>query len=376
VNAAEDRRLRVVVCGTTFGQVYLEAFRTPGLPLTAAGILARGSERSRACARHYDLPLFTEVGQLPDDIDAACVVVRSGLLGGRGTELAMDLMARGVHVLQEHPLHHDELAGCLRAARRNHVVYGLNSFYVHLEPVRRFIAAARTLLRLQPPEYVDAVCGFQVAYALLDIIGEVLTRVRPWSLAIPSPPVVPTPPFRSLDGTIAGVPVTLRIQNQLNSDDPDDHTHLLHRITVGTAGGNLTLATTHGPLIWNARPRIPREVRSAGADALYASGTSARTADPSAMILGAANAPGDRAIFGSVWPAGVARALLGFRDSVIEGEDPMRRGQYHLALCRLWQDITTRLGPPDLVSGGASPMLSAEDLALVAKAARSPDPVG
>jgi pyochelin biosynthesis protein PchG len=362
------RPLRVIVCGTTFGQVYLEALRIPGLPFEPVGILARGSERSRACARHYGLPLFTEVAQVPADTDAACVVVRSGLLGGRGTELAMELMARGIHVLQEHPLHHDELAGCLREARRAGVVYQLNSFYVHLAPVRRFTAAARELLRLRPAAYVDAACGFQVAYALLDIVGDVFAKVRPWRFETPTSFTTPTP-FRSLDGMIAGVPATLRIQNQLNADDPDDNAHLLHRITIGTGSGSLTLHTTHGPLIWDARPRIPREVRSSAADALYANGSGTRSEDPSATILGPADAPGHRAIFGSIWPAGAATALLAFRAAIIEGEDPMRRGQYHLSLCRLWQDIAARLGPPDLVGDEAPPPLSADELTLVAKAA-------
>lgn len=82
------QRPRVVVCGARFGQVYLEAFRNPDLPFELAGVVAAGSERSRACARRYGAPLYTDPEQLPDDIDMACVVIRGGLLGGRGSELA------------------------------------------------------------------------------------------------------------------------------------------------------------------------------------------------------------------------------------------------------------------------------------------------
>lgn len=213
------RTVRAVVCGTRFGQVYLEAFRRPDNPARLVGILANGSERSRECARHYEVPLYTEPRQLPE-VDLACVVVRGGLLGGRGTDLAQKLMARGVSVLQEHPVHHDELAACLRQAWQHGVLYRLNSFYPHVAPVRRFLAAGAELLAAHPPRYVDAACGFQLAYSLLDILGRVLGGVRPWALA--GPPEAADAyaltsldvPFRSLDGVLAGVPMTLRVQNQ------------------------------------------------------------------------------------------------------------------------------------------------------------------
>src|SRR5262245_33378342 len=129
--AAKNGRLRVVVCGAVFGQVYLEAFRRREYPLELVGILARGSARAQACARYYDVPVFTNIGEIPADVDAACVVVRSRILGGKGTDLAHALMRRGIHVLQEHPVHPDEMAESLRLGRAERVLYRLNSFYVN-----------------------------------------------------------------------------------------------------------------------------------------------------------------------------------------------------------------------------------------------------
>ena len=104
---------KVVVCGTGFGRVYLQALRLAGMPFELVGIMARGSARSRACAAHYDVPLCREVDELPDGTELVCVVVSSRINGGRGAELAQSLMARGVHVMQEHPLDEFELADCL-----------------------------------------------------------------------------------------------------------------------------------------------------------------------------------------------------------------------------------------------------------------------
>jgi thiazolinyl imide reductase len=360
----------VVVCGTTFGQVYLEAFRRTDLPLRLAGVLSQGSERSRACANHYGVPLLTGVDELPDDVDAACVVVRGGLLGGRGVELVARLVERGVHVLQEHPLHHDELAECLRLARRHRVVYRMNSFYPHVTQVRAFIAAVRALLDLQRPLYVDAACGFQLAYSLLDIIRLALGGVRPWALA-GTAGAEPGPVFRGLAGTIAGVPLTLHIQNQLDPGDPDNFAHLMHRVTVGTASGSLTLVSTHGPVVWTPRPRYPHIPRDPGSGPYFAGAAEDDPAAASAQVLGPAAAPTFRDIFRTEWPAAVARALLQLRRAVLDGEDPLRWGQHHLALCKLWQEIAARLGPPELLSGSLPPVLSDEQVTLLAAAAES-----
>jgi len=378
VSAGPDRVMRVVVCGTTFGQVYLEAFRDTRLPFRLAGVLAQGSQRSRACADHYGAPLYTDVDELPDDVDIACVVVRGGLLGGRGVELVRRLLERGVHVLQEHPLHHDELAACLRLARARGVVYQLNSFYVHVAPARRFIAAARELLRLQPALYVDAACGFQLAYSLLDVLASMLGGVRPWALADLAPASSELrdlgraePPFRSLAGVIAGVPLTLLVQNQLDPSDPDNFAHLMHRVTLGTESGSLMLVNTHGPVVWSPRPRYPRIPRDPAAGPYFAGTGGPGLEEASAVVVGPAVAPRYGEIFTSEWPAAIGRALLRLREAILAGEDPLRRGQHHLALCRLWQDVASRLGPPELLDGTEPRTLSGDELAGLAVAAEA-----
>lgn len=367
-------KTRVVVAGTRFGQVYLEALGNPNQPYELAGILAEGSERSRACSQRYGVPLFTDPDQIPDDVELACVVIRGGLLGGKGSQIAQVLMARGLHVLQEHPLHHDELAQNLKAARKRGVVYRLNPFYTHTAPVRRFVGVAGELLARQRPRYVDAACGFQLAYSLLDILGLALGGVRPWSFgSIPplSDEIVSATsvdiPFRSLDGVLAGVPITLRVQNQMDPADPDNYAHLMHRVSIGTEAGNLTLVSTHGPVIWTARPDFPREVADTEARPHYESSLDDDEAS-SAIVFGPAQLPSYLHIFRSVWPEGIVHAVGELKAAVDAGEDPLRKGQYHLSLCQLWQDLTLRLGPPQLLDSHPPRMLTNDDLRALAVA--------
>lgn len=346
------RRPRVVVCGTKFGRIYLAAFAEGSFPFELAGILGRGSQRSLECARSYGVPLFTDPGELPPDIDIACVVVSASVNGGRGADLAQTLMRRGIHVLQEHPLHEQELANCLREARRQKVVYHLNTHYVHIEPVRNFITAARQLLQHQPLVFVDAACGVQTAFTLFDILGEVLGGVRPWAFAGPPPQTdelqafgVP-PQFCSLDGVVAGVPITLRIQSNLDPGDPDNYVHFMHRIALGTRAGTLTLTATHGPVVWCPRAHLPADVKHT---VTIAESAATHYDLPSATTVGAATAPVYREILASIWPAGVRRALTELRRA-IDGEDNwQRRGQYHLAVSAIWHDATARIGPLTLL---------------------------
>jgi pyochelin biosynthesis protein PchG len=166
------------------------------------------------------------------------------------------------------------------------------------------------------------------------------------------------------------------VQNQLDPSDPDNHAHLMHRVTLGTEGGNLTLVNTHGPVVWSNRPRYPRDPRQDGSTPHFAGagdqpgpvGPGPPVDPPTATPLGPPRAPGLEEIFNELWPAAVRRALLDVRRAAVAGEDPLRRGQYHLALCRLWHHMTTELGPPDLLRCDEPRELSPEDLRAMARA--------
>jgi pyochelin biosynthesis protein PchG len=357
---------KAVVCGTKFGRVYLAAFARDDCPFELAGVLARGSERSMACAQRYGVPLYTKPGQLPSDVQAACVVVSAAVNGGHGAELAQELMMSGIHVLQEHPLHHDELAACLRTARSQGVLYRLNSHYPYVPPVRRFIDLAQRLLGRQPPLFIDAQVAFQVTYTLFDILGRALGAVSPAGFGeLAELPERLTAmagvdhPYRSLDGVFAGVPLTLRLQNELTPADPDNYSHLFHRITIGTEGGHLTLANTHGPVLWSPRPHMAEDMRSlvrfddSGAEHLDL---------PSTELMTDTVGPSYRDILATLWPAGAAAAMSDFWAAVQRRDDPARDGQYHLALTRVTNEAAQRFGPVRLLRRDPPRILAGADL--------------
>ncbi|MGW4728221.1 Gfo/Idh/MocA family oxidoreductase [Streptomyces shenzhenensis] len=349
---------RVLVCGTNFGRFYAEAaHRRPGYAL--AGILSRGSASSRAYARTFGVPYYTDVDELPAGIDAACVAVSSSISGGQGTELAKALMDRELHVLQEHPVHLTELTDNLKHARRRGVQYRLNTHYPHVAPVRAFIDAARRLVARQRPLFVDAATPVHLMHPLVDILGQALGTLRPWRFADPAPlPADTRPqPFRSLHGVFAGVPLTLRVHHQLDPADRDNHALHWHRISLGTEGGVLTLADTHGPVLWSPRLHISRD-----ADrhfVLDGPGTG-RLGLGTTSVVG--NTGTFRTIFSDLWPQAIGHALDGLREAVERGGDALRAGQYELAVCRIWTDLAARLGPPEIVRPAVPRPLAVSDI--------------
>ncbi|MFJ3185223.1 Gfo/Idh/MocA family oxidoreductase [Streptomyces halstedii] len=352
---------RVVVCGTRFGQVYLSALARaePGR-FELAGILAQGSARSVELAERYGVPLYDKVEQLPDDVDAACVVVSTAVGGGRGAEVARALLERGVHVMQEHPVHPDELADCLRVARRTGTQYLVNTFYPHLEPVRRFTSAARRLVRLRTPVFVDAMCAVQVSFDLLDILAGIFDGLRPWSLS----PVTGGAgrPLVAVEGQVGGVPLTLRVENRMQAGD-DSTSLLLHRITVGTDAGNLMLANTHGPVIWSPVLRMPSAATGqflpgeADTEELWPHGLGTTGA-----YVGAAGTPTWAAAMREVWADGVLAALEELRERAGTGADPLRGSQRPLAVARAWKELTEALGYPEVAEPEAGEPLTVDDL--------------
>ncbi|WP_145501934.1 Gfo/Idh/MocA family oxidoreductase [Streptomyces sp. CFMR 7] len=350
--------LRVLVCGTNFGRFYAEAVRRrPGY--TLAGILSRGSAASRAYADSLGVPFYSHPGDLPADIDAACVAVSSSISGGEGSELARGLMDRGIHVLQEHPVHLKELTGNLKHARSRGVQYRINTHYPHVAPVRSFIDAARRLVARQRPLFLDAATPVHLMHPLVDILGQTMGTLRPWRFADPAPlPAEIGPqPFRSLHGVFAGVPLTLRVHHQLDPADRDNHALHWHRISLGTEGGVLALADTHGPVLWSPRLHIDRDgdrrfVLDGPGTGRLGLGTTA--------VVGSTGT--FRTVFSDLWPEAIGSALDGLREAVAQGGDALRAGQYDLAVCRIWTDLAARLGPPEIVRPGTPRPLAVSDV--------------
>ncbi|MFS2225862.1 Gfo/Idh/MocA family oxidoreductase [Pantoea sp. B65] len=248
-------KYRVVVCGTRFGEHYLAALTRQSSEFELVGILARGSERSRLLAEKLQVTLYQQVDQLPDEIDIACVVIRSRIVGGDGSSLAEQLLQRGIAVLQEHPVHLSDIRRLQGLARQYGTRYHINTLYPALPAASCFIDYVRQSASRQQPTFIELTTSLQLLYSSLDIIGRALGDLSPMICSAPQLPALPdgTPPwpFRQMQGTFAGVPVCINLQTTLDPRDPDHHSLVMHRIAIGGTEGHVCLTSSFGPVVWS-----------------------------------------------------------------------------------------------------------------------------
>lgn len=345
----------VVVCGSTFGRYYVEGLRRPSSSFNCVALLGRGSSTSRATARHFGVPLITNLNDLPAGTTHACVVVRSGLLGGEGTELAVQLMERGINVLQEHPVHYRELIDLIRASRANGASYLLNSFYRQLEPVRRFLAAAQQLRHLRPIIGLELASGLPTAYSLLDIVSGILGTVRPWRFDVH---VDVSGADRLIAGTFAGVPFSWRLNYHLDPAMPDESGRLMHHISCITESGTLRLVDTQGPVEWHDAPYFD-ELRTAIGPVENPSRYLTR---PPITVVAPAS-PSRLHTANEIWPEGAITAIELLHRLQFDPGRQRAHLQNHLALNQLWSELTAELGTPSLLRDPRPPPLTEDDIA-------------
>ena len=353
-------RPKVVIAGSGFGRVYLAAVTAPGAPYELAGILARGSARSRACAEHYGVPLLESVDQVGDDVALAGVAVGSAMTGGPGAEIAAALLERGIHVLHEHPVHPDEVTTALRIARRVGAAYRVNTLHVDTVPVQAFLTAAAQLLDRQRVAFVEVSCAIQTGYATLDVLARLLGGLRPWRLTPLSSGADPSdrPPYVTVEATLAGTPVVLRIQDDVDADRPDNHLRQLLRITVATAAGQLSLIDSAGPVVWAPQAHLAPDTDTAPD---LAASAEPGYAAPVFDLLGGP-APTRSALLGRIWPDALRLRFDEMVAAVRAGDPtPAREAQRQLTLAQAANDLA-RSVPARVVAHPDPELLSAREV--------------
>lgn len=318
------RRVRAVVVGATFGAIYAAALAAADSPVELIGLVSTGSPASSALADHLGVALYTDLDDLPP-VDVAFVVVRSGVVGGAGFHISEQLLMRGIHVMQEQPVHAEEILSLLRVAKSNSAYYGVNDFYSRVAPMRQFIRAANTLDKLTGIRYVHARSSIHVVYPLFVILSNLIGPLTPAQITVPRQDR--QGPFLAGRLVLGGVTVDLLIQNELCPSDPDNHARLMHSITVGSDAGELVLAHTHGSTRWHSRPRVE-----------IAQGDS-----PIAELVGTEFEPTTTDVRNRLWPDAVRLAAADFIDSI--DREAQMVSQRFVRATRLWSDFTSAMGP-------------------------------
>jgi yersiniabactin synthetase, thiazolinyl reductase component len=236
----------ILICGTDYGRIYLEAIRLGGAGYRLVGILARGSPRSQQIASEYGVPLYRSVDDLPPGIDVACAAV-----GASGSDVILGLLARGIHVLCEHPQKSSLVKSALDSAASHRLRFHINGHFADLEAGAAFISHCRRYSGAEPPAFVHVMATDRSLYATVDILGRILGSLAPFRFHVTSR----LEQFVIVQGLLGGVPTTFHLQCSTDGRHlPDGSSRYLidHRIGAGFPSGILTLLSMNGPVVWNA----------------------------------------------------------------------------------------------------------------------------
>lgn len=331
----------IIVYGSRFGQFYLEALkRMKGIKIV--GLLAKGSDRSYECARYYNIPLYTSLDEVEERVDVACVAVKTGALGGEGANIAKQLLRKGINVLLEQPVHYKELGECYKIAQNQKVYFGVGNLYLNLPAVQNFIRNVHIVSKTEKIAYINVDLATQVSYPVISILGEVLQTLRPWENV---GSICGHVPFQTETVKIGDIPISFRAHNEIEKENIDGFLHMLFRISVGFAGGQLTLFDPDGPVIWNPRIHFPDENIIPGRLEFH----SPLNMDEQNSFILYSSEKKQKMIFKDEWPCAIAKDI---EKTVVEPTEPtLQYIQRILNNSHAWQLLMKGLGYPEIVSG-------------------------
>lgn len=232
--------VKIAVCGTHYGSMYLWAIAAAPQEFQLVGIVAKGSDRSIASANRYQVPLYDTVEELPGDVDVACIAI-----GGAGPEMARKLLARGVHVLSEHPISPNDVQRCLEVARASGSCFNVNAHWADLANPRAFIHACRASLAQCAPVYLSGMATPRSLFSLIDIVGRVFRTLRPFRLQR----AWSADPFSFVHATIGSTPFHLQVQSFVGPHDDGTDGLVGHQLAVFLSGRSFTLSHPNGPVV-------------------------------------------------------------------------------------------------------------------------------
>lgn len=349
-------KTRILVCGTTFGQVYLEGIQAHS-DYELVGILSTGSNQSFNCSQRYGVPLYTDIKQIDvRNIDIVCVVVRSSIVGGKGTTIAKQFLEKGIPVLQEQPVHIDDIHDCLKTARTHKCIYMVNTFYPHIETVKHFINRAQKIKEQSKLIHIDAVCSVQVLYPLLDILNQSVGGLSPFRV---NTHAYQNGLFTTVNGEIKDITYDIKIQNQLDANNPDNFFHLLHKIDIYYEGGRLSLSDTHRYCTWYPRVFVPND--EYGNLNLYTDNAFLKL-PVSENDYNTKQNISYQNVYEKLWPEAIKSALTEFEKCMLDSRNTLSYLQQLLSLCQLWKEIGQRIGPIEYIEGSKISPLSIDGL--------------
>ena len=181
-------------------------------------------------------------------------------------------------------------------------------------------------------------------FPLLHILTAALPEYRPWQIERISRDE--RQPVQILQGYLGSVPLTLRVWQQVDPQDPDNHLPLLQRLALDVPGGCLSMQDTFGLVSWAPRMHIPPAVKER---CDFTDRSAAPLQEESALLLSTLPSLSIREQLTQGTTGAIAREIASFVASWSDAAAYKQASQRLLTTCQLWRDTTSALGYPATV---------------------------
>lgn len=344
------KRLKAIVCGTNFGEFYLKALKSAESDFQIAGIIGRGSQRSKTLSKKYNVPLYFNVEELPSDIDLACVIVRSEGTGGDGTELCIDLLNKGINVIQEQPVYQEHLYKCYKLAREKNLIYLTANLYSNLSNMQSFAVYAKKLNIYSKLEYISVSFSTQLSYVALDLLA--ISGIL-GDLELDNNIIKGLGPFDILYGNIGKLPILIEFNNQLNPKTPDYNMQLMYSFKLYYEDGVLSLNDAYGDVAWRPRTYLKgaKDDLNIGKESIY-------------KVLNSLKETSTSKFFQTYWIDSITAELIKMKKYMNSGKLDIRRVNRELSTSKKWEILQKKAGYAKFMETSKEKLLLLSDIKI------------
>ncbi|WP_353463116.1 bifunctional Gfo/Idh/MocA family oxidoreductase/class I SAM-dependent methyltransferase [Mammaliicoccus sciuri] len=349
---------KCIVCGSRFGQFYIEALKKiPNINLH--GLLASGSERSNDCANNYQIQLYNDVDELPDDIDLACIAIKSEVQGGKGNLIAESLLKRGIDVIFEQPLSEKEYISLFKLAKKEKRYFTVCNLYSQLPSVQNFIQNFKFIKKEQSIKYINVEFATQLSYPVAQLLSLLIPEIKNIEFSISKKE---DGPFQFLSTTINETQLNLIAYNEAVENEIDNFMRLLFSIKIGFEGGELNLLDPHGDVFWREYIKFPNRYRIP---------SSFLDDPPKGMIRKYIKLLYDnsdltqQSMFTELWPKTISKEIFLYLEKDQQDKHSFNAlAQNHINSSIIWHKLMQSLGYPTFVTKDKYTIYDVDQLVL------------
>lgn len=345
----ESKKLNVLVCGTRFGKFYVEAIKRRTDTMHLAGIMTKGSEKSRRYAEKLHTTLYTAMEEVPViEVDFVCIAVKTSIMGGEGTTLALEFLKRGVSVVLEQPIHSRDIIKCVKTAVQNKAFFIVGNLYKNLVSVIHYAAILKEITKLDVPLYLEMKLATQVSYPAAALLNNIVENKE---ISFDNTIITLNKGFSVIKGYSESLPIILFADNRADPQSGDTHLPLFYQFNIGLNSGNLLLPEAFGNTLW--MPAMSIEDETDGIQMLPFV-VKRNMFDETTKRLTAVPIHTYAEIFENDWPEAIAVDL----DKICLFLKGNSNGEYNayirneINVAETWQKIMGNLGYPEPKSNG------------------------